>query len=112
MAGNIRPVYGPNHRPPATANSADFRKPATRISFGGVYMKHRGTVLSIFAGVLLFAVAASAQTYTVLHTYPIGSGNYSRIVAPQVMSQARAGNLYRTIPTHVTKKHRTVDHLT
>jgi len=47
---------------------------------------------------LLFAAAtASAQTYTVLHTYPIGSGAYSGIRAPQVMSQARDGDLYSAI---------------
>ena len=42
-------------------------------------MKHRGTVLSLIAVALLFAVAASAQTYTELYTYPIGSGAYSGI---------------------------------
>jgi uncharacterized repeat protein (TIGR03803 family) len=75
-------------------------------------MKHRGTVLSIFAGVLLFAVAASAQTYTVLHTYPIGSGNYSGIAAPQVMSQGRDGNLYSTIQNDGTKNVGTVYSMT
>jgi uncharacterized repeat protein (TIGR03803 family) len=71
-------------------------------------MKHRGTVFSIFAGVLLFALAASAQTYTVLHTYPIGSGSYSGIAAPQVMSQGRDGNLYSTIQNDGTKNVGTV----
>ena len=34
-------------------------------------MKHRGTVLSLIGLALTLAVtAASAQTYTVLHTYP------------------------------------------
>lgn len=61
-------------------------------------MKHRGTVLSMIAVALLFTgVAATAQTYTVLNTYPIGSGAYSGILAPQVMSQGRDGNLYSTI---------------
>ena len=42
-------------------------------------MKHRGTVLSLIGLALTFAVtAASAQTYTVLHTYPVGSGAYCR----------------------------------
>src|SRR5258708_11464813 len=112
LAGNISPVCGPNHLPPATANSADFRKPSTRISFGGVFMKHRGTVLSIFAGVLLFAVAASAQTYTALHTYPIGSGNYSGVGWPQVMSQGRDGLLYSTISNDGTKNVGTVFNIT
>ncbi len=75
-------------------------------------MKHRGTVLSIFAGVLLFAVAASAQTYTVLHTYPIGSGNYSGIGWPQVMSQGRDGILYSTISNDGTKNVGTVFNIT
>ena len=48
-------------------------------------MKHRGTVLSLIGLALTFAVtAASAQTYTVLHTYPVGSGAYSGITFPQV----------------------------
>ncbi len=75
-------------------------------------MKHRGTVLSIFAGVLLFAVAASAQTYSVLHTYPIGSGNYSGIGWPQVMSQGRDGLLYSTISNDGTKNVGTVFSIT
>ena len=75
-------------------------------------MKHRGTVLSIFAGVLLFAVAASAQTYTVLYTYPIGSGSNSGITAPQVMSQGRDGNLYSTIQNDGTKNVGTVYSMT
>jgi uncharacterized repeat protein (TIGR03803 family) len=62
---------------------------------------------------LLFtALSASAQTYTVLHTYPIGSGNYSGIVAPQVMSQGRDGNLYSTITNDGTKNDGTVYHIT
>ena len=75
-------------------------------------MKHRGTVLSIFAGVLLFAVAASAQTYTALHTYPIGSGNYSGVGWPQVMSQGRDGLLYSTISNDGTKNVGTVFNIT
>ncbi len=75
-------------------------------------MKHRGTVFSIFAGVLLFAVAASAQTYTALHTYPIGSGNYSGIGWPQVMSQGRDGILYSTISNDGTKNVGTVFSIT
>jgi uncharacterized repeat protein (TIGR03803 family) len=75
-------------------------------------MKQRGTVFSIFAGVLLLVVAASAQTYTVLHTYPIGSGNYSGIGWPQVMSQGRDGNLYSTISNDGTKNVGTVFNIT
>jgi uncharacterized repeat protein (TIGR03803 family) len=40
---------------------------------------------------------ATAQTYTVLHTYPIGSGATSGIGAPALMSQGEDGNLYTTI---------------
>src|SRR5713226_7490756 len=75
-------------------------------------MEHLRTVLSMIAGVLLFAVAASAQTYTVLHTYPIGSGNYSGIVWPQVMSQGRDGLLYSTISNDGTKNVGTVFSIT
>src|SRR5713101_5427090 len=106
----MSPVCGPNHLPPATANSADFRKPSTRISFGGVFMKHRGTVLSIFAGVLRFAVAASAQTYSVLHTYPIGSGNYSGIGWPQVMSQGRDGTWGDRKSTRLNSSHMSISY--
>ncbi len=61
-------------------------------------MKQRCTVLSLIGLALLLAVTtASAQTYTVLHTYPIGSGATSGIAFPQVMSQGRDGNLYDTI---------------
>jgi len=71
-------------------------------------MKHRTTVLSMIAVALLFAVAASAQTYTKLYTYPIGSGAYSGIMIPQVMSQGRDGNLYSTIQNDGTKNVGTV----
>ncbi len=75
-------------------------------------MKHRTTVLSLIAVALLFTVAASAQTYTDLYTYPIGSGAYSGIVAPQVMSQGRDGNLYSTIQNDGTKNVGTVYSMT
>ena len=66
-------------------------------------MKHRGTILSIVALTLLFAgTAASAQTVTELHTYPIGSGAWSGIRAPQAMAQGRDGNLYSTIANNGT----------
>ena len=61
-------------------------------------MKHRGTLLALIGLALTLAVtAANAQTYTVLHTYPIGSGAYSGVTFPQVMSLGRDGNLYGTI---------------
>jgi uncharacterized repeat protein (TIGR03803 family) len=67
-------------------------------------MKHQGTILLLIALALLLAVtAASAQTYTVLHTYPVGSGAYSGITFPQVMSQGRDGNLYGTISNNGAK---------
>ena len=71
-------------------------------------MKQRGTVVSmivvspiklamIVLALLLAAATASAQTYTVLHTYPIGSGAWSGIRAPQMMAQGRDGDLYSTL---------------
>jgi len=51
----------------------------------------------MIAVALLFAVAASAQTYTTLYTYPIGSGAYSGITWPSLMSQGQGGVLYSTI---------------
>ena len=67
-------------------------------------MKHQKTVLSLILLAFLLAVTvASAQTYTVLHTYPVGSGAYSGITFPQVMSQGRDGNLYGTISNNGAK---------
>ncbi|MBZ5657250.1 MAG: IPT/TIG domain-containing protein [Acidobacteriia bacterium] len=63
--------------------------------------------------VLLFTTAAAtAQTYTRLYTYPIGSGAYSGILAPQVMSQGRDGNLYTTIANNGTQSKGTVARIT
>jgi uncharacterized repeat protein (TIGR03803 family) len=66
----------------------------------------------MIAAALLFAVAASAQTYTKLYTYPIGSGAYSGIQAPQVMSQGRDGDLYSTVQNDGTKNVGTVYKMT
>lgn len=61
-------------------------------------MKKDATLLSRIVLILYFAVtAASAQTYTVLHTYTINAGSYSGIGYPAFMSQGRDGNLYGTI---------------
>jgi len=43
------------------------------------------------------ATALHAQTYTALHTFPIGSGNDSGTGFPQVISQGRDGDLYSTV---------------
>ncbi|MCU1296200.1 MAG: hypothetical protein JWO91_478 [Acidobacteriaceae bacterium] len=59
-------------------------------------MKYRTIVFSTIALVLLSAVAATAQTYTPLYTYPGGSRNNSGIGWPQLMSQGRDGDLYST----------------
>ena len=75
-------------------------------------MKHRGTVVSMIAVALLFAVAASGQTYTKLYTYPIGAGAYSGIGFPQVLSQARDGDLYSTIQNDGTHNVGTVYKMT
>jgi len=64
-------------------------------------MKHRTTVLSLIAVALLFAVvAASAQTYTPLYTYPETSAGDSGIYWPSLLSQGQDGNLYSTIRTN------------
>ena len=69
--------------------------------------------ISMIAVALLFSVGtASGQTYTMLHTYPIGSGNYSGIGWPQVMSQGRDGLLYSTISNDGTKNVGTVFNIT
>jgi len=61
-------------------------------------MERRRTLLSLIAATLLLAATvASSQSYTKLYSYSIGSGAYSGIVAPQIMSQGRDGNLYSTI---------------
>jgi uncharacterized repeat protein (TIGR03803 family) len=67
-------------------------------------MKHRVAVLPLIALALMFVGAdATAQTYTVLHNYPIGSGAYSGIQFPQVMSQGRDAKLYSTISNNGAK---------
>jgi uncharacterized repeat protein (TIGR03803 family) len=66
----------------------------------------------MIAVALLFAVAASAQTYTKLYTYPIGAGAYSGIGFPQVMSQGRDGDLYSTIQNDGTHNVGTVYKMT
>ena len=63
-------------------------------------MKHRGTLLSLIALALLFAVAASAQTYKALYTYPNTDVNDSGITWPSVLSQGQDGDLYSTIQTN------------
>ncbi len=64
-------------------------------------MKHRGNVLTMIAFALFFAVvAATAQTYTPLFTYPGTDNNTSGITWPSVLSQGQDGNLYSTIQTN------------
>ena len=76
-------------------------------------MKHSATVVSLLMLTLMFgAVAADAQTYTVLHTYSINSGSYSGILAPQIMSQGRDANLYTSINNNGTHNQGTVYNLT
>lgn len=69
------------------------------------------------AVLLLFALfwlgrSATAQTYTVLHTYPIGSGATSGIGAPALMSQGRDGDLYTTILNNGTENEGSVFKIT
>jgi uncharacterized repeat protein (TIGR03803 family) len=59
-------------------------------------MKHYGTLLSMIAVALLFAMAANAQTYTPLYTYPETSRGNTGILPPDQLSQGRDGNLYTT----------------
>jgi uncharacterized repeat protein (TIGR03803 family) len=66
-------------------------------------MKYRGTILSLsmIAVALLFAVvAATAQTYKQLYTYPNTENNSSGITWPSVLSQGQDGDLYSTIQTN------------
>ena len=57
-----------------------------------------GSVLKCGMLVLLLGlgVVASAQTYTVLFTYPQTSGGNTGILAPDVMSQGQDGAFYST----------------
>jgi uncharacterized repeat protein (TIGR03803 family) len=48
------------------------------------------------------AIGLHAQTYKVLHTYSINSGNYSGIVPAGLMSQGQDGKLYSTIQNNGT----------
>src|SRR5271167_1085755 len=64
-------------------------------------MKRR-TVLSIVTLTLLFAAAATAQTYVPLYTYPETDNNSTGITWPTLFSQGRDGELYSTIETNGT----------
>src|SRR5579863_5192976 len=70
-------------------------------------MKRR-TALSIFGLstltlVLLFAaIAAPAQTYVPLYTYPNTISNTTGVAAPAVLSQGTDGALYSTIQSNGT----------
>ncbi len=64
-------------------------------------MKHRGTVLLMITLALMFSAAtATAQTYTVLYTYPGTDNNTSGITWPSLLSQGQDGDLYSTIQTN------------
>src|ERR1700680_840814 len=58
------------------------------------------------------AIALHAQTYKVLHTYSINSGNYSGIVPAGLMSQGQDGKLYSTIQNNGTANVGTVFNMT
>src|SRR3984957_13119776 len=75
-------------------------------------MKHRGTVLLLIAGALLFVAAANAQTYKMLYTYPNTDANDSGITYPSVLSQAQDRDLYSTIQTNGTTTYGTVYKMT
>src|SRR6267143_4371085 len=59
-------------------------------------MKHHRNLLSILAVALLFAMAANAQTYTPLYTYPQNNRGNTGILPPDAMSQGQDGTLYST----------------
>jgi uncharacterized repeat protein (TIGR03803 family) len=66
-------------------------------------MPYVGNRLAIlFWALASTAVIATAQTYTPLYTYPTGSGAYSGIIAPSLLSQGQDGNLYSTIQNNGT----------
>lgn len=64
---------------------------------GFIVKKKICLALAVLASLLCSLNLATAQTVTVLHTYPIGSGATSGIGAPALMSQGRDGDLYTTI---------------
>ena len=63
-------------------------------------MKNSGTLLSLVAALFLFTLAATAQTYTPLFTYPGTDNNTSGITWPSLLSQGQDGELYSTIQTN------------
>jgi uncharacterized repeat protein (TIGR03803 family) len=59
-------------------------------------MKQYRTLLSVITAALLFIVAANAQTYTPLYTYPGTNRNNTGILPPDAMSQGQDGTLFTT----------------
>ena len=59
-------------------------------------MKHRRILFSMIAVAVLSALAANAQTYTPLYTYPQTNRNDTGILPPDAMSQGQDGTLYAT----------------
>ena len=68
--------------------------------------------LVLLIGSLFIVRSATAQTYTVLHTYPIGAGATSGIGAPAFITQGRDGNLYTTISNNGTQNKGSVFQIT
>jgi uncharacterized repeat protein (TIGR03803 family) len=68
--------------------------------------------IMLLIGSLFIVRSATAQTYTVLHTYPIGAGATSGIGAPAFMTQGRDGNLYTTISNNGTQNKGSVFQMT
>ncbi len=64
-------------------------------------MKNR-TVVSMVIVTLLLAVAATAQTYVPLYTYPETISNTTGVAAPALLSQGPDGELYSTIQSNGT----------
>jgi uncharacterized repeat protein (TIGR03803 family) len=75
-------------------------------------MKNRGTVLLMIVVALFTVVAATAQTYTPLYTYPNTSSDDSGITWPSLLSQGQDGDLYSTIQTNGTYQYGSVYKMT
>jgi len=75
-------------------------------------MKCRSLTTIVLLTLCFSAVVASAQTYTVLYTYPGTNNNTSGITWPSVISQGQDGNLYSTIQTNGTYNYGSVYKIT
>src|ERR1700736_5651684 len=92
LAGRRIPAYDPKCLPPAPpADQAGSPSQVQLLEFclRGAYMKQYRTLLSVIVVALLFAMAANAQTYNPLYTYPQTTGGNTGILPPDAMSQGQ-----------------------